>query len=815
MIFSAIQSLSFAQTVTIRGKVVSSNEKHDPLAFVKITLLRTRANSISDIDGKWQVSGIATTDTLVFNYMGYATKRVPVASLDLKLKEQIVYMDEKAALLGEVTIRPEENPANRIIREVIAHKEENNYANLKCYAYYAYTNMHANLTSMDSLDQLLKDLSAISSSAMDTARQRRSDKSIDSFSEKQYPFLIETVESVGYRYPDRVNKKLLAYRVSGIDDARISLFANTFESFNIYKNYIELGEKNYVSPVANAAINNYLFIIQDTIWSPEKDTIFVISYQPRSHKTFNGFKGTIYISSKGYAVQDIIANPVNGSDGVALHLRQQFEYVGNKHWFPVQQQVRIDFAKLSEADKHVIVFEGKSTYQDINFDTLIPSKDFSDVETRVAEDAGRKDSLFWDKYRGRPLSEKESTTYRTIDSMAKKLKLNKIMTFFDALGTQRIPVWQFDLDLSKMFAYNNYEKYRLGLGVYTSDRISPYYSVGAYYDYGFGDKHSKYGGSLDITPIRGSFFKFGTSYSNDVYEFGGSRFALEQTLPYGEQIRFFGINDMYTAISKSAYLQFSLPVHLQIRGALSQSNVHTNDGYHYLSPEHIPGSNYNFTEAQVGLRYAYKEMIMKMPGRQMTMPYTKGPVVYFQYTRGLPYLGGNYAYDKYDLKINKKFMLSTIGYANVQLSSGLVSGTVPLFKEYNAPANFWGTYPVAAQNCFETVRINEFFDGRYVYLFYKQTLAWQPYRSKISAPRFSFREDIGFGQLNNAAMNAGLNYKTMSKGFYESGLMIDNVLVSSYSGFGVGFFYRYGPYSLDGFKNNFAVKISLSSAFLE
>ena len=262
-------------------------------------------------------------------------------------------------------------------------------------------------------------------------------------------------------------------------------------------------------------------------------------------------------------------------------------------------------------------------------------------------------------------------------------------------------------------------------------------------------------------------------------------------------------------------MRFSLPVHLQIKCTLNQSVVHTNDNYNYLSPDHNPGSDYNFTEAQIGLRYAYKETIMKMPGKQMAMPYTKGPVVYFQYTRGLQDLGGNYVYDKYDLKINKKFILSTIGYANLQVSSGIVNGAVPLFKEYNAPANFWGTYPLVAQNCFETVRINEFFDSRYLYLFYKQTLAWHPYKNKYSAPTFSFREDIGFGQLSNPQLNAGFNYQTMNKGFYESGLLIENILISSYSGFGVGFFYRYGPYSLEGFRNNLAIKLSLSSILLE
>ncbi len=272
---------------------------------------------------------------------------------------------------------------------------------------------------------------------------------------------------------------------------------------------------------------------------------------------------------------------------------------------------------------------------------------------------------------------------------------------------------------------------------------------------------------------------------------------------------------MFTSIDKSAYVRFSVPVHLQLKLSVDQSTIQTHDAYQFLSPDHFPGSNYNFTEAQMGLRYAYKETIMKMKGQQIALPYSKGPIIYFQYSRGLREAGGDYVYDKYDLKINKKFILSTLGTANVQLSSGIVNGITPLFKEYNAPANFWGTYPIAAQNAFETVRINEFFNSKYVNVFYKQTFTWHPYKNPISAPTFSVREDIGYGQLDNNNLNSGLNYKSMSKGFYESGLQIDNILLSSYSGIGIGFYYRYGPYSLDGFKNNLAIKVSFSSILLE
>ena len=810
-----VQNISFAQTTFIEGRVLSANEKHDPLAFVKITLMRTHTNSISDIDGNWQVFGANIKDTLVFSYIGYATRKVPVSNFDFHLKEQFIYLHEKADLLGEVTIKPEDNPANRIMRQVITHKDENNYSHIKNFTYYAYTNMHALYKDIDSSDKALNNLPALNNQYEDDNTRKKTDIKVDSLMKRQYLFMIETIESVWYRHPGKYKKNVLAYNVSGIDDPRAALFGTAFENFNIYNDFIELIQKNYLSPIASNATSNYMFIIKDTIWTPEKDTVFVISFKPHAYKTFNGFQGTIYINSKNYVVQNIIASPAEGGNGFGLKIQQQFDFVQNQHWFPVQQDIEIDFAKLYSNADRAIIFEGRSSYMDIRFDTLIQNRNFSDVETVINDSAGNRDSAYWNRFRGRPLLKKEMVTYKVIDSISKTMKLDKIMNLMDALSVERIPIWKLDLDLGKVLAFNSYERYRLGLGLYTNDRISPYYSLGGYYDYGFGDHHSKYGGSLDFKPIKGSFFRFGGSYSNDVYEFGGTKFALENIIPYYDQIRYLGINDMYTSIDKSAYIRFSFPIHLQIQCAIDQSDIHTNDHYEFLAPVHISGSNYHFTEGQIGIRYAYKETIMKMPGKQMTVPYTKGPIIYFQYSRGLQMAGGNYTYDKYDFKINKKFLLSTIGYANVQVSSGVVNGVVPLFKEYNTPANFWGTYPIAAQNNFETVRINEFFDSRYINVFYKQTFAWHPYKNQVSAPVCSIREDIGYGQLNNITLNSGLSYKTMNKGYYESGLQIDNILLSSFSGIGIGIYYRYGPYSLDGFRNNLAIKLSFNSILLE
>ena len=60
------------------------------------------------------------------------------------------------------------------------------------------------------------------------------------------------------------------------------------------------------------------------------------------------------------------------------------------------------------------------------------------------------------------------------------------------------------------------------------------------------------------------------------------------------------------------------------------------------------------------------------------------------------------------------------------------------------------------------------------------------------------------GNLEKREQHVGINYKTLEKGFFESGLEINQI----YSGFGLIGFYRYGPYELPKFEDNLAIKLS-------
>jgi hypothetical protein len=85
---------------------------------------------------------------------------------------------------------------------------------------------------------------------------------------------------------------------------------------------------------------------------------------------------------------------------------------------------------------------------------------------------------------------------------------------------------------------------------------------------------------------------------------------------------------------------------------------------------------------------------------------------------------------------------------------------------------------------------------------------------KYSQPELSLHQGVGFGQYSKP----NFGFKTLEKGFYESGLYIDNIVRIPYAGVaylgaGAGFFYRYGPNALPSTDQNLAFRWGVNLSF--
>jgi hypothetical protein len=299
------------------------------------------------------------------------------------------------------------------------------------------------------------------------------------------------------------------------------------------------------------------------------------------------------------------------------------------------------------------------------------------------------------------------------------------------------------------------------------------------------------------------------AYWEDVLEPGGRRLPFRETTLLSDLRRPL-LPFLDYATHQHVGLSGRLGRYLQLHTQLQQEERRPT----LLSTSDQPQDIYTITEAKAGLRYAYGEQLMQQFNQTMPMP-GKYPVLWLQYTRGLNgVLDGNYGYNKYDLRLEATFQHRTFGETNTTFTAGLVSGNAPFVNLYNGYGSYSDNYEVYAGEGFETMAPYEFFSDRYTALFLQQDLGKRLLRTKYFKPDVVLVTNIGYGDLSKQLPDFIVQQvKTMDKGFFESGLMLNNVISSAFSGVGVGVFYRYGAYELPKRKDNLKFKLTATIAF--
>ena len=80
-------------------------------------------------------------------------------------------------------------------------------------------------------------------------------------------------------------------------------------------------------------------------------------------------------------------------------------------------------------------------------------------------------------------------------------------------------------------------------------------------------------------------------------------------------------------------------------------------------------------------------------------------------------------------------------------------------------------------------------------------------------PDFNLANSFGIGWLREPQRHTGLTIQDMSKGFFETGIVVDDLIKVNLLGIGGGVFYRYGAYSFSNEIDNLAFKLSLKIGF--
>lgn len=814
LLLSLISFSLAAQNYTIRGKVFDAGT-NEALPFVNIIINDGIHGGTTDIDGKFRLASREPVQKLTCTYVGFE-------KLDIAVKNPsdfiVIRLKSIEYNLDEIEVFPTENPAHRIINNVIANRKKNNPEKLPAFSYTSY-------------DKMIFSLEADSIINLDTIEADTSSSDFRKFLENHHLFMMETVSERKFKYPDKNQEKVVATKVSGFKDPIIIFLISQMQSTSFYDEQISISDKHYINPVSRGSTNKYFFLLQDTLFSGEHDSVFVISFRPRKNTNFDGLKGVISINTYNWAIQNVIAEPAKRSGGISMRIEQMYELVDDRQWFPVQLKTELFINNLSIGDSTISIGVGgapenkvdfplgigKSYIRDINLNPELRNRQFTHVEVDVLPEAYKRQDDYWALYRVDSLTVRERNTYHYIDSVGEAENFDRIAHTFETMITGEIPWGVINVDIDKFVKYNGYEGLYLGFGAVTNDRLSRTFKLGGYFGYGFKDKTSKYGSKLQLNLWKRHNVKAGLEYFYDAVESGGVSFFDQPKNPLKpENFRELLINRMNMTEGVRSWLQFTAFKYMTVNFSLSRQNKWAFGDYQFMREQvgtvKLLQDQFIFTDAALELKYAYKETWLQTPRGKISMG-TDYPVVWFKYTRGLDEIfDGQFSYKRYDLKIEDSFYSKYFGKTSLRMMGGYIDGDLPFCNLYNGNGSY-RSFTIFAPFSFATMRMNEFVSNKYLALYFYHDFGKLLFGDKGFSPELAFATNFVIGSLNNPLNHENVTYKTLDKGYYESGILFNKLLDLKLYSLGLGAFYRYGPYSFSNTMDNFAWKFSIKFPF--
>jgi len=799
-----ISATLFAQE-SLKGKVIDAETK-EPMAFVNLTYNDNKEGCITDLDGLFTIPDKKKASFIQCSFVGYKTEKIPLNGNE---NFMIIEMHPEALTLNEVTVLPGENPAHRIVYKAIENKAKHNPDNLDSYELTSYSKMFFTVDSKAFQNSAKKDSAGNSKDTSNVARMM-------DFLEKNHLFLMESATKKQFQSPDKTKEEILASRVSGLKHPSFTYLAAEYQSFSFYDEIIEVAGQEYISPLCKNSPNKYFFLLKDTAYTETGDTTFIMSFQPKRGTNFSGLEGLIYINSDGWAIQNVIAEPKTQSSEMRVKIQQQYNKPDGLHWFPMQLNTDfiVDFIELSDSagsGNSKLLGVGKTYIKNVSINTEIENRLKSGTEIVYAKDATEKDEHFWDNFRIQQLDTREKNTYELIDSVGDAVNLDQKLASIEILATGKIPWGVINIDLNRLYWFNEYEGSRLGLGIETNKRLSNYFSFFGYGAYGIRDEAFKYGGGINITPLKNERLILQAAYTHDIRESNAYNFSSNQF--ESESFREFFLSDFDWYSTWTANIQAQI-----FRGFHSKAYLDFNKiNYTNRDDQIFPRFYGEMTgwESGIETKWVIHENIIRTPKGNIMSMGSKYPDIHFNIRKGIPWKDDTFKpYWRFETRFHDVLETKWIGDLHITADAGLIYSDFPIYGQGFSlhKSGKW----LDSDNSFATMSANGIFADRFVALFLKYDIGSLLFHVKNWKPEFALVSNMFIGENRKFPyyeMNSPIQFAYPDKIYMESGLQINALLKQLFIKYGVGFYYNHGDYARDDFKDNFAIKLRIEYEF--
>ena len=674
-----IPFVSSAQVTKIMGSVRDGQSK-EAIPFVNIIIAGSTVGTLTDFNGNFALEFKQKSDSIKAFLIGYnaSTKKIQPGQFQT-INFELLPQDFN---LPELTIRYKGNPAEVLLEKVIRNKDKNCLKSFETYQYEAYTKVQIdanNISERFRNRKMLKKFDFVWN-YLDTS----------TLTGKSFlPVLItETMSDVFYRKSPQAKKEIItASSISGFENASVSQFlGHLSEQVDIYKNFIPLFGKNFVSPVADFAIDYYKVYLVDSAFIGN-NWCYHIMFKPRRKQELT-FAGNLWINDTSFAVKKFrmrVADDANVNFINDLETEQEFTWTGNRFWMLTRDVLNADFNIVDDAKK-TLGFYGHRTSLYRNFQFDIPGdKRFFHGATNIFIDpeSTGKSKEYWDDKRPEKLSTREKSIYSMVDSVKSIPVFRTYIDVIYAIFTGYLKWGKVEIGpYAKLFSYNSMEGARFRFGLRTSNKFSKKIQIEGYLAYGTFDRKFKYGGDVIYMFSKNPRRDLTAGFKYDIEQLGSSptAFATDNIL---SSLFHRGPNNKLTMVREYQVCY----EHEWFNGFLNRIHLIHRELFPLGSTEFVifPESravpefmNSIYTsEIQIDARFSFHERFVSAAFTRVTIS-SAYPIVQVSYTYGMPNaFKSDFGYQKLVLYCSQWFNFATIGWSKYIIEAGKIWGTVP------------------------------------------------------------------------------------------------------------------------------------------
>lgn len=689
--FRASAQQPAAQTV-ITGVVSDASDK-DPIPYATVLFKGTQIITKTDADGKFTISTSESHTQLQISYVGYKTSFVTIKpgetqTINVRLQSESQVLTEVAITSNKrPAYRNKNNPAVELIRKVIENKAKNQNENYDQVQYQQYEQM---LFSLSNLSEKFKSKKIFRNYQFLFDEQ----DSTKIGGKNILPIFLEEKVSNNYlqKSPEKkkqifIGDKHVNYDAKFIDTKGLAkYFERMYADVNIYKSNISLMSNEFLSPIADASPTFYKFFITDTI-KTHVPNLIELSFIPRNNTDLL-FEGKMYITMDGnYAVQDAfltVNKNINLNFVRALEAKLDFEKNPDGRYHLSKTNLIVDFG-ISKKNGGGFTGQRTVVIKDYQIDKPQPKNVYEGLAITTAPKAEEQSDQFWNAQRTDTTLKTNLKIYSNIDTLQTIPSFKRtadLLTLFFA-GYKNFGPFEVG-PVNTFYSFNNVEGLRLRVGGRTTPELSKRYYFETYGAYGLKDEKWKFFGSATYSINDKSIYAFPQNYirasfqrdtkipGQDLQFVQEDNFLLSfkrgenNTLLYND---FYKIDYMKEFESHFSYELIARKWTQRPAGSLYFNN-YVDGTLHQV--DQITTSELNLT-----LRYAPNEKFYQ--GKIYRVPiFDRFPIFTLKYNAGLKgVVGGQYNYQNFIARVDKRFYLSQLGYSDVTIEGGNTFGKVP------------------------------------------------------------------------------------------------------------------------------------------